>query len=794
MQVSYNWLKELIDFNYDVKGLTDRLTLIGTACEGIEPLAADLDNVVVAKVIECETHPEAEKMSICVVDIGKGDIRTVICGAPNVRAGMKSALALPGAVLQGKYEIKVIEKYGIKSEGMLCSEAELGLSDEADRIMDLESSFRIGSPLGEALKLHDYILSFELTPNRPDCLCAIGIARDIAAITGSPLKRPEIKFREADTPATEKVTIGIADPDACPRYAARVIDKVKVGSSPWWIKQRLMASGMRSINNIVDITNYVMLEYGQPLHAFDYDNFGKPEVLVRRANKGEKFTTLDGIERELNEEVLLITDGEKPVAIGGIMGGEYSEVTEKTKTVLLESAHFNGRVIRRGRKFLNLTSESQDRFERGADPNIVPEALDRAAALIAKLAGGKVLSGRVDSYPTPIEPLELELRPARVNQILATDLSSPQMIDILNRLEFKVTPGKSLTVTVPTFRPDVTREIDLVEEIARVYGYANIPTRMASGGDLVTKKVSSEEFTQQLREVIMGQGYFEAVANSIVDPKLVSLLSPGTECIEILNPVSEDLKWMRPDLLTGLLAIVKHNLNHRVGSIKLFEIGNTFLPSNEELPREKAKIGLALSGRDAGENWTFHPGEFSFYDLSGTIECIAGLTDKHISYTPASSTVFTTGESFEIKLENETIGVCGKVDDMVLKAVGIKQDVYLAELDFESILSSRRGTIYYQPLPKYPSADRDIAVVVEERVIISDLMSSIRQAGGDFLKKVNLFDVYRGKQVGSGHKSVAFRLVFLDESKTLTDEYIDNVCKEIVYKLEKEHGAKLRAI
>lgn len=793
MQVSFNWLKELIDFDYDVKELADRLTLIGTACEGIDPLAANLDKVVVAKVIECDAHPEAEKISICVVEIGKGDIRNVICGAPNVRAGMKSPLALPGAVLQEKFEIKVVEKYGIKSEGMLCSEAELGLSDEADRIMELESSFRTGSSLIEALKLHDYMLSFELTPNRPDCLCAIGIARDIAAMTGSPVKRPEVKLKEIDTPASERVKIDIADPDACPRYAARVIDKVKVAPSPWWIKQRLMASGMRSINNIVDITNYVMLEYGQPLHAFDYDNFGKPEVLVRRAGKGEKFTTLDGVERELNQEVLLITDGEKPVAIGGIMGGEYSEVTEQTKTVLLESAHFNARVIRRGRKFLNLTSESQDRFERGADPNIVPVALDRAAALIAKLAGGKVLSGRVDCYPTPIKPLELELRPTRVNQILATDLSSPEMIDILHRLEFKVTPGKSLTVTVPTFRPDITREIDLIEEVARVYGYANIPTRMASGGDLVTRRIASEEFAQQLREIIMGQGFFEAVANSIVDPKLVGLLSPETKCIEILNPVSEDLKWMRPDLLTGLLNIVKHNLNHRVETIKLFEIGNTFLPSNEELPLEKTKVGLALSGGDTGENWTFHPGRFSFYDLSGAIECIEGLTDKKISYTSASSTIFSPGESFEIKLQDSAIGVCGKVDDRVLKSIGIKQDVYLAELDFESLLAARRGTIFYQPLPRFPSADRDIAVIVDEKTIISDLMTSIHQAGGEFLRRINLFDVYRGKQAGSGHKSVAFRLVFLDESKTLTDDYIDNVCKEIVYKLEREHGAKLRA-
>jgi phenylalanyl-tRNA synthetase beta chain len=536
-----------------------------------------------------------------------------------------------------------------------------------------------------------------------------------------------------------------------------------------------------------------MLEYGQPLHAFDYDNFSRPQVLVRRAQQGETFVTLDDIERTLNEDVLLITDGARPVAIGGIMGGQESEVGAETGTVLLESAHFKSTVIRRGRKFLGLTSESQDRFERGADPNIVPIALDRAAALIARYAGGEILSGSVDCYPQPIQPLQLQLRPARVNQILATDLSSPEMIDILNSLELKVAPGKTLMVTVPTFRPDITREIDLVEEVARVYGYHRIPTRMAAGGELVTGRVASEQFTGRIRDVLLAQGYYEVVANSFVDPKLVGLLYPDRQCVEVLNPISEDLKWMRPDLITGLLAIVRRNLNHRVNAIKLFEIGATFAPVKDDLPSEESRIAVALSGGDAGENWTFHPGAFAFHDVKGAIESIAQLIDKPITCSPASTSVFADGQSFLIEMDGAAIGLCGKIDSPILEAMGIKQEVYAAEFEFEPILSHRRQAAHYQPLPKYPPAERDMAVIVAESILTANLLQDIRESGGDKLRQVTLFDIYRGRQIGAGKKSVAFRLVFQDESKTLTDEYIDNVYNKIARRLEELHGAELRA-
>jgi phenylalanyl-tRNA synthetase beta chain len=792
MQVSYNWLKDCVDFDYDPETLGHKLTMAGVECARIEPLTADFDNVVVGKVVTCETHPNNEALKVCGVDYGGDESATVVCGAPNCREGMKSPLALPGARL-GEHTIKTIDKYGVKSAGMLCSEAELGLSDDHSGILELDTAFKTGSPVKETLGLIDFVIHLDLTPNRPDCLSTLGIARDVAAIAGSPLRRPEIKLKEVDAPANEQVEVEIADPDACPRYAARVIENVRIGTAPWWIRQRLLAAGIRSINSIVDITNYVMLEYGHPLHAFDFDNFSRPKVLVRRARPGERFTTLDDQERELTEDVLLITDGERPVAIGGIMGGQYSEVSAETKRVLLESAYFDPRTIRRGRRAIELTSESQDRFERGADPNIVITAIDRAADLISRYAEGEVLSGVIDCYPKKIEPLTLNLRPSRVNEILAAELSSPQMIDILNSLELKVTPGKELRVEVPTFRPDVTREIDLIEEIARIHGYDNIPVRLQSGGKLQTRRVPEEKFADQLRQILLAQGYNEAIANSLVDPKLVDTVNPGQQGVEVLNPISEDLRWLRPHLLTSLLLIARHNLNHRIESVKLFEIGNTFSPVTGGKPTEAFRLGLVLSGSDAGENWAFHPGQFSIYDIIGTLEVISGQLNSRISYSPASSYVYTDGAGFEASQDGETIGSFGEVDRKVLKAFGIKSPVILAELDYKSLFERRRTDAFYHPLPRFPASERDLAVIVAEEIVTSEMLDTIAAAADSTLKKTVVFDVYRGKQIGKGFKSVAFRLIFLDESKTLTDEQIDRVIESIVAALESCHGAKLRS-
>ncbi len=793
MKLSFNWLKELVDFSDGVEALADRLTSIGTAVDGIEAVAGNLENIVVGKVTSVKKHPRKDKLSICRVELGKDLQLTVVCGAPNVREGMKSALALPGAELSNGMKVKSIEFEGVESEGVLCSEEELGISDDHSGIMEIDQSIKTGSDLKSALSLDDYSVSFDLTPNRADCLSAIGIAREIAAITGSPLKRPKAEINESKEAASALVKVRIEDPDACPRYAARIIKDIKVGPSPWWMQQRLLASGVRSINNVVDITNYVMLEYGQPLHAFDFDNFSQPEVVVRRARDGEQFRTLDGVDRKLNNDVLLITDGKKPVAIGGIMGGEESEVSDTTSVVLLEAAYFNAGTIRRGRKHLGLTSESQTRFERGCDPNIVPAAIDRAASLLEKYAGGQVCSGIVDEYPQPIEPLRLELRPARVNQILATDMSAPAMIDILNALEFRVSPGKNIGVDVPTFRPDIEREIDLIEEVARIYGYDKIPTVMRAGGDLVVRTDPQEQFTRKLRAVLMAQGYFDAVTNSIGDPKLIRLTDPDTTPVELLNPISEDLKWLRPSLAAALLNVVRENISHQVRTVKVFEIGTVFANSGGSVPEEHQSLGLAISGNDMGENWAFHPGEFSVHDIIGSLEEISGLLNSGITVAPAANPRYEQDCSFVVKIGEEPIGDCGKVAANILKAYGIKFDVYIAELRVEPLFQNHRARTFYAELPRYPGSERDIAVIVDEQTPAGALIETIRGNADERLRDVIVFDLYRGKQVDKGKKSVALRLTIQDESKTLTDEEIDSLMSGVVTALKNKHGAELRA-
>lgn len=793
MQISFNWLKDIIDFDYDVETLADKLTMIGTACEAVEPLAVSLDNVVVGEITKVEKHPNAEKLTVCKVDIGSAGNLTIVCGAPNAAEGMKSAVALPGAVLAGDLKVGKRKMLGVESEAVLCAEDELGISDDHSGIIELDSEMSPGASLKDVLGLDDYVITFELTPNRHDCLSALGIAREIKVLTGNEIRMPAITITEVDENASDEVKVSIADPDACPRYACRVIRDVKIGPSPWWLRQRLLACGIRSINNIVDITNFVMLEYGQPLHAFDYDNFSRREVLVRRAEEGEVFTTLDDVERKLTQEHLLITDGEKPVAIGGIMGGQFSEVSEKTTEILLESANFDPRIIRRGRKLLVLQSESQRRFEGGADPNIVPLALDRAAALIAELAGGKTLSGIVDCYPEKIKPMTLTLRPKRANQILATNISTDEMADILRLLGFAVEGDDDLTVNVPTFRTDVTREIDLIEEIARAYGYDKIGCDMRAGGKLVTNRHQSEQFSDKVRSLLTAQGYYEVVTNSIVDPKQITKLYPDISAVEILNPISEDLKWMRPSLLSCLLNVVKHNLNRMAESVKIFEIGYIFAPADGDLACETQKLALALSGKDRGENWVFHPGKFSFFDLKGGLQHLEALANGSITYSSYSDAIFADDCSLKVLLDGEEVGSCGVISKKVLDLFDIKAEVLYAEVDFSALYSRRRGINYYRQLARYPSSGRDMAVVVDEAVQVSDLLGTINSGNDTILKDVVVFDLFRGKQIESGSKSVAFRLYFQDESKTLTDSEIDKVFDRIVGELEKKYSARLRS-
>ncbi len=791
MQLGYNWLKELADFEWEAEELCERLTMAGVACEANRAVFEEFSGVVAGKIKAIEPHPSSENLKICTVDIGLKTAVTV-CGAPNVAVGLKSPFATIGAELPGGLKIKPVDKGGVKSEGMLCSEKELGLSDEGSIIMELEPGLKTGIDLWSKMELEEPLIEFELTPNRPDCMSAIGIAREIAALAGTKIKRPEYELEELEKPASELVKVEIADPIACPRYAARIIENVKIGQSPFWLKRKLVSAGIRPINNVVDVTNLVLMEYGQPLHAFDYELFSMPEILVRTASKGEKFVTLDEKEHELDEDDILITDASKPVALGGIMGGLNSEVNDKTKQILLESAHFNPTYVCRTRKRLGIQSESAIRFEKGADPNIVEAACDYAAWLFSKLAGGRVLSGVVDCYPQAIEPVTIELRPPRVNQILATDITAPQMIDILHSLEFGVKSGKVITVDVPTFRPDCTREVDLIEEIARIYGYDKIGTSLRASGQLLTERSREEILLEKIRENMGRQGLYEILTINLVDPVKIQKLGIKDEYIELLNPLSSDLAVYRTNLFINMMQVIARNLNRRQKDLKLYEIGNIAFRT-ENGHTEETHLSIAVCGQPEVRNWAMQSQPYDFYDIKGIAEDFTdGMGLGKPELKEAEHPFLEKGLSFDLYFNKTHIGMCGQASKTGMELFDIEYPVYYMEMNVEKISELYTGERVFKKLARFPSVWRDIAVIVDDSVFGDKLLETIYESGDKILVDAELFDIYTGKQIEKGKKSLAFNLEFRSDEKTLTDEEVEPVFNKIISQLQQRFNAKLR--
>lgn len=792
MRLCYSWLKELTSFDWSPEELADRLSLSGTETKVEGPLFPSFSGVIVGKVEDCAPHPSSNHLMVCKVDVGSA-ILTSLCGAPNVRPGLKVAFAAPGAELPGGVKVSAVEKLGVKSEGMICSEAELGISDDHSVVLELGRDSKTGASVRESLDLDDWLLEFETTPNRPDCLSAIGLAREIAALAASKLEPPKFDLSEIDEDASTQLEIIIERADLCPRYLARIIRDVTVGTSPWWIRRKLCSAGIRSINNIVDITNLVLIEYGHPLHAFDFDKFTAPKVLVRSATQGEKFTTLDGVERNLADGIVMITDSLIPVAVGGVMGGRESEVTAVTTNVLLESAYFDPKAIRRAGKQLGLTSEAQTRFEKGADPNCVPRACDRAAHLMQVYAGGKVLRGRVDCYPNPIEPARIKLRPTRVNQLLATDLSSPQMIDIMTSLDFGVRTGKELDVTVPTFRPDISREIDLVEEIARIYGYERIKTSACASGTLVTRIRREDSFHDQIRQILVSQGCVEALTNTLIDPVKDKVISELEEYVRVKNPISAELSVMRRNMVASFLGIISYNLNRKKQDIGFFEIGRVFDPSQDELPSERTVIGIAVCGIDQTAHWDRKTSPYDFYDLKGLLESLAAeLRLGRLELRPAKTNYFEQALSYAIIMGGTDCGVCGQVSSKASQLFDLDTPVYFAEIEIGKIFALASSERIFASVPKYPSSIRDIAVIVDSHVMSEDLRTEIVKQGGKLIVRVDLFDVYEGKQIPSGKRSLAYSIEYRADDRTLTDEEIDTVHNRIVGILGEKFFAELR--
>jgi len=791
MRVSYRWLKELVDFDLPVEELASRLTDAGLEVETITPVGKDLNKVVVGEVRRITPHPRADKLSVCEVNVGAESLQ-IVCGASNVKEKAKVPVALIGARLPGGIQITKNSLRGVESLGMICSEKELGIGEDQDGIMILKPDLRVGDSLVSALELEDYILDLDLTPNRPDCLSIRGVAREVAALCGTRLKKREVRLKETEKMAEDRIEVEIQDPQACPRYAARVIEGVKIAESPFWLKRKLYSAGMRPINNVVDITNLVMLELGHPLHAFDYDLFGQKKVVVRRAHPGEKFVTLDQVERTLNKEILLITDGTKPVAIGGIMGGLESEVSPSTRTVLLESAYFDPKVIRRGRIHLGISTESSQRFERGADPNGVIEAIDRAAELLTDLAEGKVLKGVVDSYPSPIHPVQITLRPQRVNKILGTDLRASQMKRILTALELSVKGNHDLEVKVPTFRPDLVREIDLIEEIARIHGYGKIDTTLRAGGDLVTPVHWEDEVSRRIKQFMVGKGFFEVITNNLVDPRILEKIAPRAPQVVIKNPLSQDLSVLSTTLAYNLLSVVSRNKNRLERNLRIFELGKVFIAREKGLPEEKLCLGIAISGARAPRHWDVREKEVDLFDLKGIVEELLDSLSLSFEMTFGKDGFLEEEKCFHIQTKEGEIGLLGEISEEVLDIFDIRDKVFWAELDFEKLFAQIPRRKRFSPLPKFPPVDRDIAVVVDDSLLSGVIGDRIKEVGGDVVEEVTLFDVYKGNQIPAGRKSLAYSIRFRSQEKTLTDEEVDEIYQRIILALEKDFGAVLR--
>lgn len=793
MKISYKLLKTLIDFDWPADELADRLTMSGSEVESTQQMGADIDGIMAAKVTSVEKIAGSAKLTLCKVYEGQESCQ-VVCGAPNVAKNQVVLFAPPGSKIPGMTLQKAVVK-GVESSGMILSEAELGLSDCEDEIAVLSPDIKPGVRLEKLIDYQDTIFELEITPNRPDCLSHLGIAREMQALGGGRLKLPPVDFPEIAESAVAAVNIIIDDPEGCPRYTGRVIRDVKIGPSPLWLKMIVYYLGMRPINNVVDITNYVMIELGHPLHAFDYDLFTKPEVLVRKAYAGEEFVTLDGVGRTLGEEHLMITDGELGVAIAGIMGGEKSEVSENTSNLLLESAYFDPVRIRRGSKSLELTTESSRRFERGADPNMAPIANNRACKLISEIAGGKILNGMVDANPGPFVPVKIELRPPRVNRLLGCEIRTDRMVRILKNLDIKVMVNGEIVAEQPSFRPDLTREIDLIEEIARIYGLDNIPAVFRPGGELATPEIREHRIGERLKSHLVGVGATEVFPLSLVDLKMTERFGLSDTAIKLINPISEEMAVVRPTLILSMLPVIRRNLNFREKDLFLIELGNVYRPAGRgQLPTQGTNLMIALTGSESSVFWGGHPRTRDLFSLKGIVENLADyLKIGPVELKPAAHFAFEQTRSFEVYFNETLIGHLGKLSDNGCSIADIKGEVYLTELNFEKMADLVPETLSMQELDRFPSADRDIAVIVDDSIPAEDIRQAIALNESGLVDAVWIFDLYRGRNIPKGKKSLAYGIKFRLPDRTLTDDEVDKAQDTIVNALKEKFGAQLRS-
>ncbi|WP_078545203.1 phenylalanine--tRNA ligase subunit beta [Litchfieldia alkalitelluris] len=804
MFVSYKWLSEYVDLTgITALELADKITKSGIEVEGVEVLGEGIKNVVVGHVLECGQHPDADKLNKCLVDVGDEAPVQIICGAKNVGKGQKVVVAKVGAVLPGNFKIKKAKLRGEESNGMICSLQELGIESKlvskeySEGIFVFPTDVEPGADALAQLNLDDEVLELSITPNRADALSMLGVAYEVGAILGREVKLPTIELETVAEKASDYISVSVEASEDNPLYVARVVKNVKIAPSPLWLQNRLMAAGIRPHNNVVDITNFILLEYGQPLHAFDYDRLGSKEILVRRAKAGEKITTLDDAERTLTQDHLVITNGTEPVALAGVMGGANSEVQSDTTTVLIESAYFTGATIRTSSKDHGLRSEASSRYEKGIDPNRTREAADRAAELMVRYAGGEVLDGVVDVDTLTLEPVRVSITLDKINRVLGTDISTEQVLTIFNNLKFEtVVDNNTFTVTVPTRRGDITIEEDLVEEVARLFGFDNLPTTLPVGESLPGRLTDTQEKRRKIRRYLEGTGSYQAVTYSLTSTSRVHQYAlEDASPIGLAMPMSEERSVLRLSIVPHLLEVLSHNLARQVDNISLYEIASVFLPTEgQKLPTEKTRLAGAATGLWQFNQWQGEKKSVDFYVLKGVLDGlfdVLGLSER-ISYKQAKINDMHPGRTAEVLLDEKVVGFVGQIHPTIQKQLDLNE-TYVYELSLVDLLEADVAPVTYTAIPRFPSMTRDIALVVDKDVAAGEIKQVIAEVGGKLLKSVSIFDLYEGERMEEGKKSVAYSLRYADPERTLTDEEVTKAHSKVLSAVEEKFGASLRS-
>jgi phenylalanyl-tRNA synthetase beta chain len=803
MRVSLNWLKDFVDIDMSVEDLAELLTMSGLEVESMEPVGRSLDDVVAGKILSVRNHPKADKpLFVCDVDVGQRVVQ-VVCGAPNTEIGMIAPVAPPGTMLPGGIRVEESRIRGELSVGMLLAEDEMGLTDDHAGLMVLPEVLKPGDPVAKALSLEDRVLEISITPNRADCTSVIGIAREIAALTRRPLRKPEIKLKEGNRDVRDLTSITIEDPAGCPRYAAGVIFGVELKPSPFRVRYRLHVCGIRSISNVVDVTNYVLLELGQPLHAFDYDRLKENRIVVRRAGEGETFTTLDGKTHTLNRDNLMICDALRPVAVAGIMGGLNSEIFSGSKNVLIESAFFDPLTIRRGSKKLGISTEASYRFERGIDIDGVVTALRRSLMLISELAGGEVARGVTDNYPGPRRAPLIELRVDKTNRFLGTELSGEVVGRFLTALEMEVEfrDGNTLHVKPPGFRVDITRDWDLMEEVARLAGYQKIPVTFPPIKPSEELDPPEVVLGGKVREVMVGMGFTEIISYSFISPESADKLQAKTadplrSFVRLLNPLTTDQSVMRTSLIPGLMAALETNLAHGEKDLQFFEWGRLFfVDGQDQLPRERYALAAFMTGLAGRKEWHSSERPVDFYDIKGALEALLeGLGLSPCSFQREGTPPwYNVDASAQVSYMGAALGAVGELSQEVLKRFDVGEArAFVFELDGSLIRNYAFPKISFTPFAKFPAVLRDVSLVVEKSVESARIRDIIEREGGELVESVILFDLYEGGKIGPNEKALAFRICYRSKETTLDGRDINNLHERVVEHVGRETGARLR--